>query len=248
MTLFVCALFLFWILIDLVRTRRGTKMQFDAIRQRVGSLGLYSIAIVVFVAFLHAAFNLGDLFVQIVGRDLTFTGRTEIWELVLREKTNPLIGVGFYSFWLGDRPERLSEGYYYHLNEAHNGYLETYLNNGLIGLALLAMVLISAARRIKPYVLAGQNYGALRLAFLITTIIYGMTEAVFNRLVIIWFVLLLSSMEYPRRGRRTVERTPRLVGAERDRFRDHDAAVDAPIQDSELNTRISTAQIPYSTV
>jgi hypothetical protein len=40
---------------------------------------------------------------------------------------------GFYSFWTAERIERLSSKYFYDLTEAHNGYIEVYLNGGLIG-------------------------------------------------------------------------------------------------------------------
>ena len=34
-----------------------------------------------------------------LNRDATLTGRSEIWDAVLAENTNPIIGEGFYSFW-----------------------------------------------------------------------------------------------------------------------------------------------------
>src|SRR5205085_2663946 len=73
---------------------------------------------------------------EAVGRNPDLTGRTHIWSVVLSTNTNPLVGTGYESFWLGSRLrwvwEQAGE-----VNEAHNGYLETYLNLGLIGVFLL---------------------------------------------------------------------------------------------------------------
>ena len=174
-------------------------MRLPAIRSRVRRLGVYIFAFLLLLLLLQVTFDLGAIFVKAVGRDLTFTGRTEIWKATLNEDINPLFGVGYYSFWLGDRSERLSEKYYYLLNEAHNGYLETYLNNGLIGLLLLTVVFVSAAKRIhrRIIVYAKSNYEALRLAFLVAALAYNMTEVVFDRLNLVWFVFLLLIMRYP---------------------------------------------------
>ena len=172
-------------------------MRFPTIRSKANRLGAYSIGVVVLVLFLHTALDLGGILVQLLGRDLTLTGRTDIWAMLLKEPINPLIGEGFSSFWMGDRVDRLSEKYFYHLNEAHNGYLETYLNGGLIGLGLLLVVLASAAKNIQRQVVLGSSFGALRLAFLLSIVIYGVTEAVF-RFGPLWFLLLLLILQWPR--------------------------------------------------
>jgi exopolysaccharide production protein ExoQ len=171
-------------------------VQLPAIRDRAHRFGVYAVAMVLLVLVLHMTFNVGELLVGILGRDLTFTGRTEMWRMLLNQDVNPLLGSGYYSFWLGSRVATLSANYFYHLNEAHNGYLETYLNGGLIGVFLLVVLLVTAIRRSQQEVVLGLSQGALRLAFVIAIAIYGMTEAVF-RFGPMWFVLLLVIMEYP---------------------------------------------------
>ena len=144
--------------------------------------------------------NLQDALVSFVGRDPSFTGRREIWDAVFGEKTNPLVGVGFYSFWMGDRIERLSAGYHYLLNEAHNGYIEIYLNLGVFGLTLLGLALWSMARRSIAGIANGDCHGAdsFRLAVLVVVIVYSFSEAIVNRLDLLWFALLLTLVVYPR--------------------------------------------------
>jgi len=177
-------------------------MRFPAIRSRVSKLGTYSFTAASVTLILKAT-GLWTLivttFAHMVGRDPSFHGRTDIWQALLKEDINPFLGVGYYSFWSPERARRLSAKYFYTLNEAHNGYLETYLNSGVIGVLLLVVVVIWAARWIKKDVLTGASYGALRLGFLLPAIFYGMSEAVFNRLSMLWFVLLLVMLEPPRR-------------------------------------------------
>jgi O-antigen ligase len=182
------------------------------LRPRLGKVGSYGIAVVLAAILLHWKFNLGGVVAGWLGRDLTLTGRTEIWQAVLNEKTDPLFGVGFYCFWLGDRMEKLSHDYYFHLNQAHNAYIETYLNSGWIGLILLAAALLSGVGRIKSQAAGGDDHGCFRLAFLLAAAVYGLTEAYFDRLGPVWFVLLLVLMEYPSPKRRE-QRAVEAVGA-----------------------------------
>ncbi len=176
-------------------------LRLPAIRSKVGKFGLYTSALLIILLLLNSVVDLGASFVQLVGRDMTFTGRTVIWDLVLSEEINPILGVGFSSFWLGDRTDRLSEAYFYDLNQAHNGYIETYLNNGYLGVGLLVAVFAFSFRPIKRDILSGAPFGALRLAFLIPALFYNMTEATFDRLDLLWFGMLLILIEYPRAPR-----------------------------------------------
>jgi O-antigen ligase len=157
------------------------------------------------------SFNFGDYLLTAVGRDVTLTGRTAIWDAVLNEETNPLIGVGFYSFWLGGRAERLSAAYYYVINESHNGYLELYLDGGVIALSLyVAFLAASATRTMKSLALGNTGIYSFRLSFLITAVVYAFTEAVASRLDLVWFVLVLVTVDYSRRRPQTVHSMARV--------------------------------------
>ena len=85
----------------------------------------------------------GEQFLQFLGKDETLTDRTGVWHDALQIQINPLLGAGFESFWLGDRLKTMWDKWTFRPNEAHNGYLETYLNLGLIGLFLLIALLIA---------------------------------------------------------------------------------------------------------
>ena len=136
-----------------------------------------------------------DALVERLGRDPTLHGRKEIWAAVLNEGTNLFFGTGFYSFWTAERVQRLSAEYFYDLTEAHNGYLEVYLNGGLIGLGLLLGLLCATAMiAIRGLEKGASPLAALGLVLLIVSILYGVTEAVFSRLSLVWFGLLLAAL------------------------------------------------------
>ena len=147
------------------------------------------------VAFL--CLSLGAIFVapellSIVERDPTLTGRTAIWNLVLDMTGNPLLGTGFESFWLGSRLQRMWSIYWWHPNEAHNGYLEVFLNLGWVGVALFAAVLVAGYRKILAAVRQREVAGSLMLAFFVAALIYNITESGIRELNPIWFVFLLA--------------------------------------------------------
>jgi exopolysaccharide production protein ExoQ len=171
-------------------------LQVPHVRTIVSHLGAQGVALIVFLLGLNAVFDFTALFFQIVGRDATLTGRTDIWAAVLSEKINPLVGVGFYSFWSGERVERLSEKYFYHLNEAHNGYLETYLNSGLIGVALLLILLAASFKSTKVRLRNGASFDILRFAFQSSAAVYNLSEAAYNRLDLLWLALILLVIEF----------------------------------------------------
>jgi exopolysaccharide production protein ExoQ len=184
-------------------------MKFAMFRKKMKYLGMWTAAVVMMVVFLQVMDLWGVLtarFAAAVGRDPTFHGRFEIWAVLLEQDINPVLGVGYYSFWTDERMKKLSEGYHYLLNEAHNGYLETYLNSGVIGLGILIAMLASAGLAIKRDVVKGVSFASLRFSFLLAAIFYGISEAVFNRLLMVWFVLLLAVMTPPRlRGRKQLQ-------------------------------------------
>jgi exopolysaccharide production protein ExoQ len=129
---------------------------------------------------------------SVLGRDPTLTGRTEIWNLVLGMTGNPLLGTGFESFWLGSRLQTMWSIYWWHPNEAHNGYIEIFLDLGWMGVALLAVLLLTGLRNTLTSVRQQAEAGGLMLAYFVVVLIYNFTESAFRELDPIWFVLLLS--------------------------------------------------------
>jgi O-antigen ligase len=99
-----------------------------------------------------AAADVGESDVRmILFGDLTFTGRTEIWShIVLEIARRPWLGYGFGSFWDTGalvNPIRSAppEAWFMEaqvINTAHNGYLDVWLQNGLVGLVMGVLAIV----------------------------------------------------------------------------------------------------------
>lgn len=167
-------------------------------KRNVKYIGVYIILLVLLFIFLQFSFDIGQNVIAGFERDSTLTGRTDLWSDVLNVGTNPWIGTGFESFWLGDRSAAFWEKYWWRPNQAHNGYLETYLNLGFIGLFILIGVILSTYKKSRNELISSFDYGRFRMAFLIISLMYNVTEAAFRGLHLMWFVFLLIAMEVHR--------------------------------------------------
>ena len=157
-----------------------------------------------FCLYLFVAFGFGfnGEMASRLGRDATLTDRTIIWNAVLSINTNPLVGTGYESFWLGPRLERVWQAAG-HVNEAHNGYLEVYLNLGLIGLALLIGFVIASYRHICRMLAGGSILASFSLALWTIMLFYNMTEAAFKS-QLMWLIFLLIAIAVPGRAENLV--------------------------------------------
>ena len=155
------------------------------------------LAAIACLATLEFGFDISGMILDLLGRDRTLTGRTEIWEMVQQTQTDPLIGSGFYSFWSTNGAREISALFLGTLNSAHNGFLEMYLDGGAIGLALLILLLLTWARRSVRRMLEGTVLGRLALCFWILTVIYNFSETDYFRLEPLWFTLLVLMVECP---------------------------------------------------
>jgi O-antigen ligase len=157
------------------------------------------VASVLFAAASSLFLNTGGELVKTLGRDSTLTGRTQIWEEVLSLTGNPVVGTGFESFWLGKRLEVIWSKHWWHPNEAHNGYIEVYLNLGMVGLFLLGTAtLIAYSNVLRLLQSSDRELARLKLAFLVTGLIYSFTEAGFRMLSPIWIAFVFSLSLLPR--------------------------------------------------
>lgn len=151
--------------------------------------------ILVFILFIFSlTIDIENIFVTSLNRDMTFTGRTEVWSFCLNFVKNPLIGAGFEGFWLGERLEIIWDKYWWHPIQAHNGYIEVYLELGLFGLFLLSGVIFSIYKKIRKTLFHDFQLGSFQLSFLILFLIYNFTESAFGIYSFLWFVFLLISL------------------------------------------------------
>ncbi|HET9098865.1 MAG TPA: O-antigen ligase family protein [Acidobacteriaceae bacterium] len=132
-----------------------------------------------------------------IGRNSTLTGRTQIWAAVLAQHTNPLIGTGYESFWMGNRMQSVWDLSQVGIEEAHNGYLEMYLNLGWLGIALLGLLIVTGYRNAMTLFGKDPHAARLRLAFFTAGLIYSLTEAGFRMMSPTWIGFLLSVVAIP---------------------------------------------------
>lgn len=142
--------------------------------------------------------DLGKSAIEVLERDSTLTGRTELWEQILAMAQNPILGTGYESFWLGDRLEYLWSIYWWRPNQAHNGYIELYLNLGWAGLAIFMCFLGAAYIRASKAVRKGESYASLRLGWVVIAIVYNFTEASFRMQNLAWIFTLFAFVGVPR--------------------------------------------------
>ncbi len=139
----------------------------------------------------------GGSMVSTLGRNSTLTGRIDIWKAVLSIHINPLLGAGFESFWLGWRLERVWDLTEKGIQEAHDGYLELYLNLGWMGVLLLAGLIVTGYRHALAVFRRDPHAGRLRLGFFTAGVIYSLTEAGFRMMSPIWIAFLLAITAVP---------------------------------------------------
>ncbi len=169
----------------------ATNLRF--VRSRVAALHvlvLLLVSLVVSAMF----FGGGASAAQALGRDPTFSGRTVIWSTLIRLAPNAVVGAGFESFWLNrsaiEKLATATGGQV--LNEAHNGYLEVYLELGWVGVGLIAVILIDGYRRSVAVFRRDPRWGGLLIAYVVSATVYNLTEAGFRMMDPIWIFLLLA--------------------------------------------------------
>ena len=156
------------------------------------------LAALVLLAAAELTFGISGRFSESLGRGSELSGRTVIWRALLGLHTNPILGTGFESFWLGERPLQLKGLWFFIPNEAHNGYLETYLTLGLVGVFLLVGLFVATFRKIRLELFRNFELGRYRLGFLAALILYNWTEAAFKTISPLWFAFYLIATDYPR--------------------------------------------------
>jgi O-antigen ligase len=162
---------------------------------------LFLVLTVIGTSFSVLFLNIGGGALKTMGRNPTLTGRTEIWQGLLSIDTNPIIGTGFQSFWVGENLRQVwsKGGLLGGINESHNGYLEIFLNLGGIGLAILLALLIVGCINITKQVRQDPGLGPLCVGFFVIAVIYAFTEAsAFGIMNPVWYAMLIAIIRLPK--------------------------------------------------
>ncbi len=124
-----------------------------------------------------------------LGRRADLTDRTYIWDWALQLHTNPLIGSGFASTLL--TPEAAPTVQEWGLPHVHNGYLQTYVDTGMIGVCLLLAILYAAGRNAVRQLSEHAVVAHLFLALFFSCLFYNYTEVAYDRSNTVGFLMWL---------------------------------------------------------
>lgn len=138
--------------------------------------------------------------VELFGRDLSFTGRMDLWQDVWgRAIQHPLLGHGFGGFWVGGRAETLWQSHEWRPVDSHNGYLDVFAETGLVGLILLGLILLKSYARLTYALLSDFEFARLRLMILIMVLVHNLNEtSLCNLTHPYWFLFLFIAVSGPR--------------------------------------------------
>jgi O-antigen ligase len=110
-----------------------------------------------------------------LGRDSSFTGRSEIWASLLPDvKRSPILGAGFGSFWTPTA--KISHD----IGEAHNGYLDVTLDLGFVGLFLVVMFFLSSCKKALDAMAVDPDWGSLVACYVLMTAMHNTAESSIN--------------------------------------------------------------------
>jgi exopolysaccharide production protein ExoQ len=130
------------------------------------------------------------------GFDMTFTGRSEIWAIIVeRINLNPLLGVGYGAYWIGPVPESPSYEFVWRMGSfypgsAHNGYLDIAHDLGGTGLVCLLGYIVVHLRQSLRALVVDKPLGALLLARFMQQALVNLSESHWFNVLSLQFALM----------------------------------------------------------
>lgn len=119
-------------------------------------IGMSSAGIILYILFTNNAELLAGAF----GKDLTLTGRTNFWPLMIDKIwEKPWLGYGYGAFWQGlEGPSAyVWNASTFKAPNGHNGYLDICVQLGLVGFASYALAFVTSFQKAIAYVRLGKT-------------------------------------------------------------------------------------------
>jgi O-antigen ligase len=108
--------------------------------------------------------NLETIVVDFLGKDLEFNGRTPVWTLAIEKALQqPWIGYGYSGFWSSEEAQYvisrtwLAKENPNEIYHAHNGFLDLFLQLGLLGTILFIISFTTLLKRVVTLVTLNRN-------------------------------------------------------------------------------------------
>jgi exopolysaccharide production protein ExoQ len=123
-----------------------------------------------------------DPIAELSGKDLTFSNRAGIWDIVKEHiQLAPMLGSGYGAYWIGPVPSSPSYVFlarmYFYPTESHNGYLEIVNDLGFAGLICLLGYLVSWIYQSLQLMKVDRGQGMLFLALFFQQAITNLSES-----------------------------------------------------------------------
>lgn len=151
-------------------------------RRNIYTIGL-SALLLVFIGG-GAVFTVTNLheILALLGRDITLTGRTTIWQAAFAFLAeSPFFGHGYQAAWRtgeGMPLYMLRLGWAWNPSHAHNGFIDIMLGVGYIGFIIYVLIFFSQISRTTNVMTTGHLEGAWMLSMLLSIAIIGMSGRV----------------------------------------------------------------------
>jgi len=159
--------------------------------------GLIVLLVLQVIAVFFLNKSLAPIFFSAAGRDSSLTGRVPLWQkLIEMGNRAPLWGRGFTSFWLNnDRVMEVWRTFTDTPLTAHNGYIDIYLDMGMVGLLLFFLLLAQTYRSIMRSFEDSPKLGQLKIVLFAMVFFHNFTESTFAKpFAFLWLLFLLSSI------------------------------------------------------
>jgi O-antigen ligase len=181
----------------------GGRIRGVRLRSELGITFLVVAAVVVTLVVTYGWF----VILEALGRDPSLTGRTKLWDWATAINEGRLwLGSGFRAFWIGENTKYFFEVFAWQQSpdgtrsdsfagpdHAHSGYIDTYLELGLAGVAAFGGVILSAL----IHLWRNFRHGDPRVGFIFAVIlsfllVYATTErSILQHSEDLWFLFTL---------------------------------------------------------
>ena len=167
-------------------------IRLPVLRRRLSSYGAYAIFGAAAFFILDREIGISEAILRSLGRDMTLTGRTDVWRELLAVGTDPLLGTGYMSFW--DDESFRSKLPNWVSSSAHNGYLEIYLAGGIIGTSVLALMILGTGVLINRALKGGDDFSAVRFAIFVLMLLANFAESNFACMTPLGFLFIIAAI------------------------------------------------------
>jgi O-antigen ligase len=163
-------------------------------RNKVTGVGISMVAAVCLLGAFVTLWSNPEFALGVLGRDTTLTGRTELWpSVVALIEQRPVLGWGYRAMWQPDDPASIviDQINTWGASSSHNAFLEIALQLGLVGLAILVVIVAVALRRGLRCCMVGiRPLGWFSVMFVVGAILAAQTmETLGQNQVIEWVIL-----------------------------------------------------------